>query len=387
MNKKIISGQLIRQRDSDKAIAFFAFASSAKDVLKWSAIERTSDKEGAAQRLKNNAHIKTIQAFIKASGENIIPTAVTLAIKPGAYEVEEFSVDGCDMPDGSTLAQLTLKSFSEDQKPALIIDGQHRILALDELDEQPTLLVCAMLGADDLERALHFVVINNKTKRVPADLVKAIVAELSVEQRGELKKRLARVGITLGNYAVALDVLNSEEFSPFAGLLDWDINRKGNRRIKPNALEASLRTVISDLKTSEDIDVDDAIQILAAMWRGVRDSWDVPTVRWIAADSKNVAKHSKLVDKAGLVAVTEFLVQRLNIKTEEGLDATDIVAVEETCMDVMSRIPSRFWLTKWNETQLDTSVGRGLIRQSLSSIRTAVSSGADAPLQEAILIS
>ena len=82
---KSISGQLIRQRDSDGALAFFAFASTANDLLEWATIERTNEKPGAAQRLKNTAHIKTIQAFIKASGENIIPTAVTLAVKPGTY--------------------------------------------------------------------------------------------------------------------------------------------------------------------------------------------------------------------------------------------------------------------------------------------------------------
>lgn len=384
---KTISGQLIRQRNSANAIPFFAFASTASDVLEWAVIERTKDKPGAAQRLKNNAHIKTIQAFINASEENIIPTAITLALKPGTYKLEEFSVTDCEMPEGATLAQLTLKRFGKDDKPALIIDGQHRILALDALDEQPTLLVCAMLGADDLERALHFVVINNKTKRVPADLVKAIVAELSPNQRNQLKTRLARVGITLGNYAVALDVLNSEDFSPFAGLLDWDINREGKRRIKPNALEGSLRAIIADLQTSEEIDVDDAIQILAAMWRGVRDSWDNAEFEWTAAHKSDATKHSKLVDKAGLVAVTEFLIERLNMMSEEGLDTTDIVEVESYCKRVMSAIPTRFWLMEWNEKQLDTSVGRGLIRQSLSSIRTAAAAGADDPLREAKLVS
>jgi len=384
---KTISGQLIRQRDSEEALAFFAFASTAREVLEWAAIERTNEKAGAAQRLKNNAHIKTIQAFIKASEENIIPTAVILAIKPGTFEIDEFTVEDCDMPHGTSFAQLTINTFEKENKPALIIDGQHRILALETLEENPALLICAMLGADDLERALHFVVINNKTKRVPADLVKAIVAELSNQQREHLRLRLAKVGITLGSYAVALDVLNSEESSPFAGLLDWDINRKGNRRIKPNALESSLRAIIADLHANEEIDVDDAIQILSAMWRGVRDSWNDPNVKWTASSNKDATKHSKLVDKAGLVAVTEFLVQRLNIMSEEGLDTTDIVAVEGYCKKVMESIPSRFWLMEWNEKQLDTSVGRGLIRQSLASIRTAVASKADDPLQEAVLVS
>ncbi len=127
---QIILGQLIRQRDSEEAIVFFAFASTARDVLKWAAIERTNEKPGAAQRMKNNAHIKTIQAFIKASKENIIPTAVTLAVKPGTYALEEFTVEGCDMPEGATLAQLSIKSFSDSDKPALIIDGQQRLKSL-----------------------------------------------------------------------------------------------------------------------------------------------------------------------------------------------------------------------------------------------------------------
>ena len=383
----IIVGQLIRQRDSEKAMAFFAFASTATEILKWATIERTHDTPGAAQRLKNTAHIKTIQAFINASDENIIPTAITLAVKPGTFSLEEFEVEDCELPEGVSLAYLKLKRFNKENKPALIIDGQHRVLALDDLPEQPTLLVCAMLGADDLERALHFVVINNKTKRVPTDLVKAIVAELKPTQRDKLKSRLTKVGITLGNYAVALDVLNSEQFSPFKGLLDWDINRKGDRRIKPNALEGSLRAIMADLNSNEGIDVDDAVQILSAMWRGVRDSWNASKVKWNAS-SKQVSKHSKLVDKAGLVAVTEFLVKRLNMMAEEAeLDPTDIVAVEKYCNKAMSAIPSRFWLMEWNEKQLDTSVGRGLIRQSLASIRTAVGAKADDPLREAILVS
>lgn len=384
-----ITGQIIYQRVSEDALPFFAFASTATEVLEWAAVERTQEKPGAAQRMKNNAHIKTIQAFIKASDENIIPTAVTLALRPDTYKLEVFEVEGVSISNSASFAQLRIMPFSPDQKPALVIDGQHRLLALKELEEQPTLLVRAMLGADSLERALHFVVINNKTKRVPTDLVKAIVAELTPDQRDQLGSRLAKVGITLGNYAVALDVLNSEDFSPFAGLLDWDKNRKGPdfRRIKPNALEGSLRAIIADLHTNEGINVDDAIQILSAMWRGVRNSWDNNDVEWTAADSKDVTKHSKLVDKAGLVAVTEFLIQRLNMMAEEGLDATDVVAVEDYCKKVMGTIPSRFWLMEWNEKQLDTSVGRGLIRQSLASIRTAVASHADDPLREAVLIS
>lgn len=233
---------------------------------------------------------------------------------------------------------------------------------------------------------MHFVVINNKTKRVPSDLVKATMAELDEQQRNTLKERLTRVGITLGSYPAALDVLNSDEASPFHHLVDWDINREGVRRIKPAALESSLRAIIADLRTPTDTEVDDAVGILCAMWRGVRDAWDVDNVEWCSQDQENVHRHSKLVDKAGLVAVTEFLIERLNMKIEEGFDISDLDRVQAYCKEVMEAIPSRFWLLTWTEHQLDTSVGRGMIRQSLASIRTATSTGADDPLADAVLV-
>jgi len=378
-------GILIRQREGADALTFFAFAATATEILSWSAIQRTAELKGAAQRLKNEAHVKTIRAFIDASSSNIIPTAVTLALRPGAYEIScTGGVDG----DRVRFAELSIKqpAETEDEKAAVIIDGQHRLLAFEPIAEKPPLLACAILGADDLERALHFVVINNKTKRVPSDLVKAIMAELKKEQRDALKERLTRVGMTLGSYETALDVLNTDETSPFHKLVDWDINRDGTRRIKPAALESSLRAIIADLRSPMETDVDDAVQMLSAIWRGVREAWNVDDVEWCAMDKDHVNKHSKLVDKAGLVAITEFLIERLNLKLEEGFDVTDLDEVQNFCNQVMKSIPSRFWLIEWTEHQLDTSAGRRLIRQSLASIRTAASAGAEDPLHDAILV-
>ena len=376
-------GLLIKQREGDDALWFFAFAAPAKDILSWSDIQRTAELKGAAQRLKNDSHVKAIRGFMNASSENIIPTTVTLAVSPDRYKLSAIA----DKKANVTSAKLKLDSGG-DEKAAVVIDGQHRLLAFEGLDETPPLLACAILGADDLERAMHFVVINNKTKRVPSDLVKAIMAELSPGQRETLKGRLTKVGITLGNYAVALNVLNTKKTSPFKDLVDWDINRKknGQRRIKPAALEASLRAIISDLRAPIEIEVDDAIQILSAMWRGVRDSWGAKNVTWDAADKNDPSKHSRLVDKAGLVAVTEFIVARLNVKLEDGFDVTDLGAIEKFSKQLMKPVPARFWLMTWTEKGLDTSAGRGMIRESLSAIKTAAASGAEDPLQDSRLV-
>jgi hypothetical protein len=93
-----------------------------------------------------------------------------------------------------------------------------------------------------------------------------------------------------------------------------------------------------------------------------------------------------LVDKAGLVAVTEFIVERLNHKLEEGFDVNDLVSVEAFSKAIMLPVPSRFWSMKWTETGLDTSAGRSLIRQSLAEIRTGAANGVDDPLVGVVLV-
>ena len=84
--------------------------------------------------------------------------------------------------------------------------------------------------------------------------------------------------------------------------------------------------------------------------------------------------------------MTEFLVERLNMKLEDGFDVTNLKEVEKYSKTVMKTIPCRFWLSEWTERSLDTSSGRGLIRQSLAAIRRAASGRSDDPLQEAVLI-
>jgi DGQHR domain-containing protein len=363
-------GLLISQRTDPSALPFFAFAATAPEILSWASIQRTAEQPGAAQRLKNQSHINTIKAFMSASPNNIVPTAITLALRPGTFSLQRTTpVTGA----GVELAKLTINIAPSAEKPAQVIDGQHRLLAFEDLAGSPPLLTSAILGADDLERALHFVVINNKSKKVPSDLVKAILAELSPENRTSLEERLAKVRISLGRFPAALMVLNTTPTSPFVNMLDWDVNRTGERRIKPQALESSLKVILAELRVPPDTDLDDAIEILIAMWRGVKASWELPAPVWCAPESK-------LVQKAGLVAVTEYLVERMNFMIEEGLDVTDPVKIEGFCRSTMEPVPERFWLTQWDETELDTTAGRGMIREALANIRTAAKTGAADPL-------
>jgi DGQHR domain-containing protein len=374
-------GLLIFQRASAESLPLFVFAAPAGELLSWSKILQTAKVRGAAQRLENLAHIQSIRSYVRASPSNIIPTSVTLALEEGRFKLVGAPKN---RPKSPKVVSVTLEipgsTWKDDaDKPASVIDGQHRLRALADADESIPVVVTAILGASELERALHFVVINNKAKRVSGDLVRGIVAELPAADQEHLKKRLVAVGLTLGNYPTALDVLGCNEDSPFRDLIDWDINRDGTKRIKPQALETALRSVIADLRTPDRLDIDDAVEVLSAMWRGVSAAWDSTQHAW--SD-----KESKLPDKAGLVAVTEFLVERLNLQIEEGFNISDLGEVEGFSKKVMSNIPATFWLVKWNKGELDTSSGRSLIKQSLADVRRATASGLEDPLSFAALV-
>lgn len=375
-------GFVVYQRAGTKAMPLFVFSATATEILSWAKVLQTAKVPGAAQRLDNVGHVRSIRAFVSASAENIIPTSATLAIPPGLFILRSEDRVDVDKP-GWAPAELEVSdpiSHEEDGKPAFVIDGQHRLKALAELREPVQVVATIMLGANHLDRALNFVVINNKAKRVSSDLVRGIVTELEGGDQTELKRRLVAVGLTLGSYPSALDVLGNNRESPFVELIDWDINRDGTKRIKPQALESSLKVILANLRSPDRLEIDDAVDLLSAMWRGVRDGWQGSPKSWRD-------ESSKLVDKAGLVAVTEFLVDRVNHRIEDGFDVSDPTAVESFAKAVMGVIPASFWLMPWTKSELDTSAGRDIIKKALAAVRTAVASQQVDPFENVPLVS
>lgn len=371
-------GTLVFQRASAEALPVFVFAAPASEILSWSKVLQTAQTPGAAQRLENAAHIGSIRAYIRAAPINIIPTSVTLALEPGTFTVHG-GPDPRPAHPHTCPAELEIAVQNAEDKPGFVIDGQHRLKAIAEADGAVPVVTAVILGASRLERALHFVVINNKAKRVSGDLVRGIVAELPQPDEAALRGRLVAVGLTLGNYPSALEVLGTNPTSPFNELIDWEINRTGTRRIKPQALEGAIRTVLSGLRPPDKLEFDDAVDLLASMWRGVVEAWGDAEPAWHA-------EVSKLAGKASIVAVTEFLVERVNMKIEEGLDVGNPTDVQNFCKDVMRGVPTTFWTSPWNKTELDTSSGRTLIRQSLAEIRRASASRLEDPVRYAPLI-
>jgi DGQHR domain-containing protein len=358
------NGLLVEQRAKDAA-PFFAFSSTASDILEWVDIRRTYEVRGGAQRLFSESHAKTIANFLDDK-RNVIPTAVVLALPKHSYVMKPYTVKGVDLALNTSFASLEIPD-STGAKVGTVIDGQHRLLAL-EGRAQP-LLVSVLLGVDAIEQALQFIVINNKAKRVPADLVRAIIAEMSETDRRKFQKRVERIRLSLGDYHNALNILFSDPSSPFKGIIDWDLNRKGKRIVKPLAVETALKRISVDLGLPE-LDLDDTVQIFSALWLGVRAAYRKTKRVWGPAPSK-------LLSKAVVVALTEYFVTRINLKIEEGFDPTDLAKVQAFGESTIRGIPAEFWLANWERKSLDTSAGRDLIVQAVRQMKRAEATGED----------
>src|SRR5690348_15810435 len=61
-------------------------------------------------------------------------------------------------------------------KPAIIVDGQHRVFGAAHADESMALPVCALLGSDWPENVYQFVVINQTAKPIKPAFLSAIIA-------------------------------------------------------------------------------------------------------------------------------------------------------------------------------------------------------------------
>lgn len=353
------TGILVYQREPP-ALPIFLFSSTPDTIFQWARIEQTAQKKGAAQRVLSPNHKRTIESYIEASPQNIIPTAVTLALPPKSFNLQEFNVDGLELPEATSFATVTIDN---NDKPGLVLDGQHR---LEALRDQPIPLICSLiLGANQVEQSLHFIIINNKAKKVPQDLVKAILRDMPPAAKKELDDRIQSARLSLGNYGSALKLLDSKRTSPFKGFIDWDANRRGPRLFKPLALEGALKEIMVHLVTAENLDLDECLEIMVAMWNGIKSAVEEAYQQpWGKTDLK-------LYSKAGLVAVTEFVVSRLNLNAENGVDVTDPDYVHDQAAKIISEIPVSFWLLPWRRKSLDTSAGRETIRDAMRRVRVA----------------
>lgn len=364
MEKRRYFGCLVKQRIDEDTTPFFIFNARVSDVKQWAGIKRSEKFPEGTQRSLRMPRTKAITRFLGARSINTIPNNILIAFDPD--KAEFFAVDkelndcisnyhnGCE-------GQLTWGylefSFEPDQpdhlKPALLVDGQHRLYGMSNFkNEDLPVLVVSLVDAAIEEQAFQFIVINSKAVKVTAVNAKSIIEDVN---ENELRDRLLNAGVKYGEQSPVLKEVNDLPSSPFRNLLDWDYNRTGNKIVPLTTIEQSLKDTRVLFEILEE-DEDSLLEIYLAMWRGVKTAF--PDL-WGKDDGI-------FMKKVNLVALNEFLVKRLKWAWEFGIiDIFEGNKVEDTVLDILKRTSSEFWKKEWSIRVQDNANVRSMIADDL----------------------
>ncbi len=343
-----------RQRGSNGPL-LATFVAPAGEVAAWAEVERLQHEGSGHQRLRSKSKVQAIARFLELDDRNTIPTALVVALQ--IPDLEEPPMREC--------ATITIPA-DVDSPPGLVIDGQHRMYGVETYDPDLPLNVVALINPADEEIAFQFLVINGKASKVPTDHVKLLALHYEDEH---LADRLKTARMVLGRHTFVGIVDNSPE-SPFYQSVEWptektDADGERMNLIRPASVEQAVATI--QKKNLPDLADDDShIEFFFTLWWAVRDRW--PDL-W--------TEDSKLLQKVGLVTLTTFVIEDLmHLADRGGIDLSDPDATRtEIEENILAYLHPEFWEREWAAKSLDTSAGRQLVVDALTTMRRNLGRG------------
>jgi len=368
-NRKYFGCRLY-QRTSGDAVALFSFQVRVKDLRQWTGIKRIAEVPEGTQRLLRKSRVKAIARFLGASAINTIPNSILIAFDNGVTAFQPATVSECvnqnvDVLNGcDRQAEWGVLSFQfddalhEHMRPALIVDGQHRVHGISSYqDEDMPVLVTALLDAEMVEQAFQFIAINDKSVHIAKADAKAILARFEDGQEETLRQRLLSAGVDYKDESPILKELDELDISPFKSMLDWQFKMEGAKVVPITALEQAIR-YIRNLVAALASDRDSQLEILCAIWRAVKQEY--PNL-WNG--------QSKLLTKVSIVALTEYIGHRLKISWEfDMFDIFDPADAERFTSKLLKSVPEQFWADEWTVRVQDNANVRQAIKDDLETM-------------------
>ncbi|MFD6677781.1 DGQHR domain-containing protein DpdB [Rhodococcus zopfii] len=282
----------------------YCFAVDGKRIHDFATVSRIHrDDDGALdgyQRPEVLSHIKAIRRYLESDGA-MLPNAVVLAfderVKFEPYRRKssvEYSVPG-------DIIIPVDESIAEENKPALLVDGQQRSAAIREADlgEFPVAAVGFIARSEDEQRS-QFILVNN-TKPLP----KGLIHELLPDTAGYLPPKYARRQLP----AQVMIRLNSDPEGPFYRKIAMPTSPDGE--IKDNTILKMIENSLYDgalyqYRNPEDGsgDIDQMVLHLTAFWKLVENTWPI---EWKMPPRKSRLTHGVGIQALGYVmdSITE----------------------------------------------------------------------------------
>jgi len=334
----------------EKGPQLVIFVAPVKEILKFATVNALSPSARGPQREQKEARVDAISKFLLADQENTIPTAVILAFDKGMASYTP------SIP--AQMGELRIKGGQK--HAATIVDGQHRLVGINLANPDMEVGVVAIIDASPVEQAFQFLVINNKSSKVPPTHTKALLAKM---KNTDLPKRLRSAKLAFDIEGINdVDLVNSDKDSPFYQTIDWTTTPIAKRMVQATSIELSL-AYLESLGLPDFDDRDVRRSVFLVIWRTIKNTW--PEL-WI--------KDSRLVSKVGVVCMTRYISNLIaNWADNEELDITitDLEQVEEQTEKIIQYMDQDFWSTPWAEKAqggFDTNQGRDRVLQALTQL-------------------
>jgi DGQHR domain-containing protein len=299
---------------------------TGEELLAVSGISRVSrDHDGRLigyQRAEVRKHVKAIAEYLE-SPDMLLAHPIILAFDS---TVRFISSRGQKTSDGLAVAGMLHIPLpkKENNKPAWIVDGQQRALAISLCKKKNFAVPICAFVADDVEMQRdQFLRINN-SRPLPRGLVTELLPEVSTNLPANLAVRKIPSALC--------DLLNREESSPFRGLIKRSSTSESHRNIcvvtdtvMVKMLEESLTQASGCLFPYRNIatgecDHDAIWDILTAYWGAVKESfphaWGLPPAKSRLMHGVGIRSMGKLMDRVvSSVSIRSKHIQK-DIKSE-----------------------------------------------------------------------
>ena len=350
---------IYRQRQEVESTPIFClFHAPVGEILTWAAIKRLEAEAGAPQRRASPAKVRAIKNFLKNEPQNTIPSSVILTIDFPHDKIKSALLDQQNRPH---LNWLEFEMAEDAPKPGLIIDGQHRLLGMEQVDPGSHLNVVALLNADETETAFQFLVINHKASKVSSDHIRALALHYEKQQ---LDNRLKAAQLTLAPNLGLVGRVDSEIESPFRGIIAWPTNPKAQRLVLPSAIEVSIAYLQQQkLKPFESDEI--LLAFFYAIWRTLKNQW---AFLW--------KKNARLLSKVGIWCLTQYITDALiAVYDWRSLDISDSKQVTQKVEVLLTNQEPDFWEVPWISISYNKKAGRALILEALIQIARNLHTG------------
>lgn len=283
---------------------FVLTADQLAELTDVSRISRTSDGEiKGYQRGEVRRHVLAISEYLNSNrGFVLFPHALILALtRPVSFSASP----GSAKSDTAEIGVLTIPVAARNGKPALLVDGQQRSLALAKARRRDFPVPVCAFQATDLDTQREQFLRVNSTHPLP----RGLIAELIPNIRSVLPQKLAERQAP----AALVELLNRDPKSPFFGLIRRPSYPKEVRRKAVVAdtalmkvLEESFRTPTGALfpyrnVAMQEVDIEGAFKVLVAFWSAVRatfsDAWGLHPSESRLMHSAGLRAMGKLMDR------------------------------------------------------------------------------------------